>query len=196
MFHLGIALAESGDTVSAIAALDEATMLAEARGERSVEWLARINGSDLKGEVDPHSISTAVLVDELHTAIRTFEELGDEAGLASAWQLLAFSEFMPCRFDRAEQAARRGVTHARASGTSELLAEAVRTMCFALVFGSSTPRRGTSRSTSCPTISSALLDRGFALSTRAWFESMEGSYDEGRRLAWLAVEIRSRSGRA
>jgi class 3 adenylate cyclase len=105
LFHLGIALAESGDTVSAIAALDEATLLAEARGERSVEWLARINGSDLKGEVDPHSISTDALVEELHTAIRTFEELGDEAGLASAWQILAFSE--SCRVGSTVRSRRR-----------------------------------------------------------------------------------------
>ena len=50
---------------------------------------------------------------------------------------------MPCRFDRGEQAARRGVTHARASGDERPAAEAVRTMCFALSSGPRTPAAGT-----------------------------------------------------
>ena len=52
---------------------------------------------------DPHSTSTQECREELEEAIREFEELGDEVGLATAWAKLAFLEFIPCRFDRAEQ---------------------------------------------------------------------------------------------
>ena len=77
-------------------------------GDVSLEWLARI--WPLRGVVE-RSIPTACPREEcrveLEEAIREFEELGDETGLATAWTKLAFLEFIPCRYDRAERAARR-----------------------------------------------------------------------------------------
>jgi tetratricopeptide (TPR) repeat protein len=68
-------------------------------------------------------------------------------------------------------------------------------MCFALAFGSTTPEAGylTLDELSDDVGRSRSIEAS-ALSTRAWFASMEGSYEEARRLAWLAVEIEESLG--
>ena len=141
-YHLGVALAEVEDARAAFAAFDEAVQRAGASGDRSLEWLARVGRSEVQSNIDPHSLSTEAFREELEEAIRVFDELGDETGLATACRSLAFLEFMPCRFDSAARAARRAVTHARACGDDRLLSESLRTLLFSQAFGSATPEAG------------------------------------------------------
>ena len=70
-------------------------------------------------------------------------------------------------------------------------------MCFALVFGSTTPAAGylTLDELSDDIVRSRSIEAS-ALSTRAWFASMEGSYDEGDDSPGSRSRSRSRSGRA
>ncbi len=59
-------------------------------------------------------------------AIRGSRSSATSAGLATAWTKLAFtSSSCPCRYDRAERAARRAAEHARRSGEDLLLANAL-----------------------------------------------------------------------
>ena len=69
------------------------------------------------------------------------ENSEDEAGLATAWTLLAFLGFMPCRYDQADLAAGRAVEHARRSGEEVLLARALRMRLFSQDLGSATRKR-------------------------------------------------------
>ena len=48
--------------------------------------------------VDPHAVSTARFREEIHEAIGIFESLGDKRAQARAWLLLAWTEWMPCRY--------------------------------------------------------------------------------------------------
>ena len=190
LYYLGVALDEVDDARAAFAALDESVRLAAASEDRSLEWLARISRSEVQTNADPHSLSTEAFREELEEAVREFEELGDEAGLATAWAKLAFLEFTPCRFDRAERAARRAVEHARRSGDDRLLTDALRYLLFAQLFGSATPEeRRRTLDELTEDISRTRSLEASALAVRGSFRAMEGSFDEARRLTGLAIEI-------
>ncbi|MDQ6719340.1 MAG: hypothetical protein M3003_00920, partial [Candidatus Dormibacteraeota bacterium] len=120
-------------------AYEEAVGLARDTGDRSLEWLARIRRSSTQMLTDPHGMPTEEFRSELEEAARAFEELGDDAALATVWTKLAEIEWMPCRYDRAESAARRAVEHARRSGDERLLAEALLISIAAPMFGTATP---------------------------------------------------------
>lgn len=189
-YDLGIVLDEVGDVNATFAALDEAVRLASASGDRSLEWLARIERSEVLTDADPHSKSTEECRDELEEAVREFEELGDEAGLATAWTKLAYLEFMPCRYDGAERAARRAVEHARRCGDERLLADALRFMLFSQHFGSATPKEGyRTLDELFKDISRTRALEASALVVRGFYHCMEGSFDEARRLIGLGIEI-------
>lgn len=195
LYHLADALGEADDARAAFVAFDEAARFAAVSGDRSLEWLARIGRSEMQTEADPHSLSTDEFREELEEAISGFEELGDEAGLAAAWRKLAFLEFTPCRFDRAERAAHRAVAHARACDDDRLLIESLRTLLFAQAYGSTTPEEG------YRTLDGLLEDvsrsrpiEASALAVRGAFEAMEGWFDEARRHVGLAVQIEEALG--
>jgi tetratricopeptide (TPR) repeat protein len=189
-YHLGIALDEVSDARASLAAFEEAVRFAADSGDRSLEWLARISRSEVLTNADPRSLSTEEFRAELEEAIRHFDELGDETGLATAWSKLAFLEFVPNRFERAEQAARRAIDHARRSGDDRLLNDAIRYLLFSEWFGSATPQEG--RRTLDELVDDLARTRPLeaaANAVRGSFEAMEGSFDEARRLTTLAVEV-------
>ena len=70
---------------------------------------------------------------------RAFEELGDDAALATVWTELAMIEWMPCRFHRATLAADRAIEHARRSGDKRLLSKAVVPLIAGQMLGLATP---------------------------------------------------------
>jgi class 3 adenylate cyclase/tetratricopeptide (TPR) repeat protein len=190
LYHLGVALDEVGDIHETLAAFDEAMRLSSKRGDRSLAWLARIWRSEVKANADPHSTSTQDCRDELEEAIRGFEGLGDEAGLATAWAKLAFLEFTPCRYDHATRAARRAVEHARLSGDDRLFTDAVRYLLFSLMYGSATAEEG--RRTLDALTGDLSRTRSLdatGLAVRGWFQAIEGSFDDARRLTGRAIEI-------
>ncbi len=181
LYHLGVTLDEVGDSQEALATFDEAMRLST--GDRSVEWLARIWRSEVQSNLDPHSTSTQECRDELEAAIRSFDELDDETGLATAWTKLAFLEFIPCRYDHANRAAHRAMEHARRSGDDRLFTDALRYLLFSQLFGSSTPEEG--RRTLDDLTEDLSRTRSLeatAFAVRGWFQALEGSFDEARRL--------------
>jgi len=190
LYHLGVALDEVGESHATLAAFDEAAKLAAETDDRVLERLARIWRSEVQTNADPHSLSTDAFRKELEEAIREFDELGDEAGMATAWAKLAFLEFVPCRFDRAERAAHRAVEHARRSGDVRLLTDAVRYRLFSLCFGYATPEAGRRTVDDlAEDISRSRSLEASALAARGSLEAMEGSFDEARRLTRAAIDV-------
>ena len=88
---------------------------------------------------DPHAMPTDEFRAELERAARAFEEIHDEAALATVWTEIAQVEWMPCRFDRAEEAARRAVEYARRSDDERLVAGPLLLSIAASVLGTATP---------------------------------------------------------
>ena len=133
---------------------------------------------------DPHGMSTEVLRAELEEAASAFEELGDEAALATVWTELAEIEWMPCRYDRAERAARRAIEHARRSGDERLLANALIISLAAPMLGTATPQEGIRGLDDLGAdLSRSRQLEGVGLIVRAFYLAMQGDFDEARRLS-------------
>jgi tetratricopeptide (TPR) repeat protein len=109
--------------------------------------------------------------------------------------MLAFLEFMPLRFDRAEQAARRAVAYARACDDDRLLLDSFRTLLFSQVFGTTTPEEGVrALDGMLEDVSGSRPIEASTLAVRGSFEAMEGSFDEARRLTNRAIGIEEALG--
>ena len=189
LLDLGEALTWVGDARGGFAAMDEAVAMAETAGDRSLAWLAKLGRSSALMLTDPHAKSTEENRRELEDAVAVFEELGDEAGLATVWTHLAEIEWMPCRFATAERAARRAVEHARRAGDARLLAGALFRLVAAQSFGVATPEVGIATLDELRAdLSSTRLLETIAWVERGCYAAMEGDIHEARRLIALGRE--------
>jgi class 3 adenylate cyclase/tetratricopeptide (TPR) repeat protein len=190
LYDLAVALEDLGDARAAFETFDEVVRLAAASGDRSLRWLAAIWRSEVQTNVDPRSLSQQECRDELEEAIRAFEELGDEAGLATAWTKLAFIDFYPCRYDHAQRGARRAAEHARRIGDDRLLTDALQFLLLSQSLGSTTPEEGRrTLDELSDDISRSRSLESTALVAAGLIAVAEGSIDEGRRLTRLAAQI-------
>jgi class 3 adenylate cyclase/tetratricopeptide (TPR) repeat protein len=178
------------DVNEAFAAFDGAVEAAAEAGDRSRELLARIRRSSVQMLADPHGKSTEEFRSEVDEAAREFETLEDEVGLATVWNEIVGVEWMPCRFERAERAARRALEHARRSGDDRLVTRALPPMIGAGAFGVAKPEEGVRTLDGLrDDLSRSRVLEGFDLAVRGFYAAMEGSFDEARRLIGLAIEI-------
>jgi class 3 adenylate cyclase/tetratricopeptide (TPR) repeat protein len=190
LYDLGQALSWVGEARPAFATFDEAIEVASAAGDRSLELLARIRRSDTQMLTDPHAKPTEEFRAELEEAVRVFEELGDDAALATVWTELAQIEWMPCRYERAEIAARRAIEYARRSGDERIIAAPLLLAIAAAMFGTALPAEGIAGLDELSQeLSRSRQMAAFALVSRGYYLGMEGSFDEARRLLDAAHEV-------
>ena len=116
LYDVGRASLRGLDPRVAFAALDEAVAAAAASGQRSIEWMARIDRGSLQLMLDPIGFTTDDLRAEVAAARAELEAGGDDEALAIVWMGLVQVEWIPCRFDAAREAAMHAVDHARRSG--------------------------------------------------------------------------------
>jgi class 3 adenylate cyclase/tetratricopeptide (TPR) repeat protein len=110
--ELGAVLIETGDWQAAEAALTEAIESARLIGDRRAEAIATVRSQWLRTHTLRYSSNVEVLP-ELEHAMATFEELGDDAGLADAWIFRGEIEFWSGDASRAVVAVDRAIGHAR-----------------------------------------------------------------------------------
>ena len=109
--NLASALARTGQLAQADAVLNEAIDGAVARGDQRLASDARVERalwrlwSDLDSEDDARSTA--------ENAVRVFEGLGDELGLAKAWRLMHDAA---STWDEGQDALERAMTHAQLAG--------------------------------------------------------------------------------
>ena len=84
---LGAALIEAGELVQAETVLARAETAAAAEGDRRLELRARLERCWLQLRAEP-KVAASGVQEIAERAIKTFEELDDDAGLARAWSLL------------------------------------------------------------------------------------------------------------
>jgi class 3 adenylate cyclase/tetratricopeptide (TPR) repeat protein len=179
----------------AFAAADEAVEAAAAAGQTSIGWLARVERSFAHQLVEPHGKPTQEIRDELAGAIAALEEAGDEAGLATAWRRRAEVEWMPCRYDTAEEAAGRAVEHARRTGKRSLLGPAMGIRAAAELFGTKRPDEMlASLEAAASEIGEEGLFGHLLLVQRSACAAMQGDVERARRLSDDATARAERMG--
>jgi class 3 adenylate cyclase/DNA-binding SARP family transcriptional activator/tetratricopeptide (TPR) repeat protein len=131
---LGRALTEQGRLEQAEVVLSEAIESGRAAGERGVAADAAVALSWVRLHTDPHSTHENARL-ELKKAIRVFEELHDEGGLARALGLAGILRLWDGQAEAAIEALERAAGHAHAAGDRAQESESLRFLVVAVLHG-------------------------------------------------------------
>jgi tetratricopeptide (TPR) repeat protein len=133
VFDLGVAQMETGRLEEAHATYERAAALAEARGDLSTEWYARLQRSGLEADVHPE-LGTEALTAEAAEAFRVFTDLEDDLGLAKVWHRRGFVAAVACRWGETQEDFERARSHAGRAGADrdEAVASSMLFYCFVL----------------------------------------------------------------
>jgi class 3 adenylate cyclase/tetratricopeptide (TPR) repeat protein len=132
---LGAALLEVGELVRAEGVLSRAIEEAEAAGEREIELRARLWLAHIEMRTDP-SRGADEIGRTAEEAIQVFEELGDEAGLADAWNMLSHVHWIRSQWSRRTDALERALEHARRAGDRRREGQILGALTVSLLWGS------------------------------------------------------------
>ncbi len=111
----GIQLLRLGELQHADGVLTEAVERAQTFGATGAEWLARVERAHTQIHLDPEG-KTEAARSIAERAILVLGELGDDAGLARAWELMGVVHWMAARAGAAKDAAEQGLIHAKRAG--------------------------------------------------------------------------------
>ena len=128
--------------------------------------------------VDPRAVSTSRFREEIHEAIGIFESLGDERAQAQAWLLLAWTEWMPCRYAEALADLTQALEIARRAEDRRTVDEVTEMTAGAMYFGPTPAKKALDRTTemlSDPLLSP--LSRGVVTGFRGGLHAMAGDLD-------------------
>jgi class 3 adenylate cyclase len=112
---LGAALIEAGELVQAETVLARAETAAAAEGDRRLELRALLERCWLQLRAEP-KVGASGVQEIAERAIKTFEELDDDAGLARAWSLLGGVHWFASRWGARAEALERALVYARRAG--------------------------------------------------------------------------------
>jgi tetratricopeptide (TPR) repeat protein len=120
---------------------------------------------------------------ESEDAIRVFEASGDEAGLAMAWRLLAWSAGIACRYGDAADAAERAAHHARRAGDVRQERRAVTAYAAAASLGPTLVDDAIARcETALEQTAGDRQSEGQLIAVLAGLYAMQGMFDRAREL--------------
>jgi tetratricopeptide (TPR) repeat protein len=142
LYDAGRASLRGLDPPVAFAALDEAVAAAATAGQRSLEWMARIDRSVGLMMVDPLGFTSDDFRAELEAARAELGSDGDDEALAVLWLGFVQVEWNPCRFDAGREAAIKAVEHARRTQDRSLLMDATTLNLATELLGSTSPAEG------------------------------------------------------
>jgi len=134
-FQLALALIAAGDVERAEALLEEVADEAGAKGERPIELRSRIHWQYLRPFTHPLETRYARLLEAGEEGVRIFAELGDDAGLAAAWNLIATAHYFWSHHGPRLQAAEQALEHATRAGDFALASDCVGKVAFAMLHG-------------------------------------------------------------
>jgi tetratricopeptide (TPR) repeat protein len=187
---LAEALVATGKLERARSMLNDVIDEARERGDQRNEWLARLTYAYVSERVVPHEWMDDRMKETAEGALRVFEALSDDRGLAHAWALAGRVSWNQNHYDEAARQYARALAHAHRTGDElgELIA--LGSLHQAMFYGTahvSEVRRQRERFLARVGESSA---PGFrALLTLASLCAMEDAADESRRLFHRAKSI-------
>jgi class 3 adenylate cyclase/predicted ATPase len=187
---LAEALQSTGKLEQARSLLSDVIEEAGERGDQRNEWLARLSYADVSERVVPHEWVDDRMQETAEHALRVFEALSDDRGLARAWGWAARVSWTKNHYDEAARQSARALAHARRTGDEREELIALNALLWEMFLGSahvSEVRRQIERFLARVGESSA---PGFdALLMLAGLCAMEGAADESRRLFQGAKSI-------
>jgi class 3 adenylate cyclase/tetratricopeptide (TPR) repeat protein len=180
---LAVALTEAGQFQRAEAVLGDALEVAERGGYEVVRAYARLEDINLRVLSDPEGMFTEGL-HQAELAISLFERVGDERGLAKAWNVAGHSHCDLGSTTVAEQAWWEAAKHAEAAGDQRELAEALSWLALATRFGPIPVARGID-------VCDIVLERAgsdqkvqaYVFDARCVLEAMLGKFSRARETA-------------
>jgi tetratricopeptide (TPR) repeat protein len=190
---LAEALESTGKLEDARNLLSDVIEEAGERGDQRNEWLARLRYASVSSSVAPHEWTTDRLKETAERALRVFEALSDDRGLAVAWIQAAQVSGNQKHHDQAARQYARALAHARRIGDEwgELIAllsalNVLRAMFYGSALVSEVRRQiegflARVGESSRPGLQAVL--------TLAALCAMEGAADESRRLFHRAKSI-------
>ena len=115
---LGRSLAWTGEESRAIEVIEAMNEAASSIGDRALQMHAALALAEFRAWRDP--ATWVAWAPTAERAIEVFERVRDEAGLARAWDLLAWYHVSRNHYAESTSAAQRGLIHARAAGDRAL----------------------------------------------------------------------------
>jgi class 3 adenylate cyclase/predicted ATPase len=192
---LAEALQSTGKLEEARSLLNDVIEEAGERGDQRNEWLARLSYADVSERVAPHEWVDDRMQETAERALRVFEALSDDLGLARAWGWAARVSWTKNHYDEAARQSARALAHARRTGDEREELMALNALLWETYQGSAhvgEVRRQIERVLARVGESSA---PGFdALLMLAGLCAMEGAADESRRLFHRAKSIGEEMG--
>ena len=190
---LGRALRDRGDLQEADTALASAIDAAEHAGDLLFAEHARIERADLRLNLDVESELESVLALAEH-AIATFEQAGDEQGLARALRLVADVHWGRCRLVERKEVLERALVHATRAGDQREAREISVGLCGVALFGPMPVAEGIDY---CHRILEQAADdrrlQAFVQNDLAVLVAAQGRFDEARavleRAQWIFDEL-------
>jgi tetratricopeptide (TPR) repeat protein len=188
--RLAEALVYTGKLEQARSLLNDVIEDAGERGDRRNEWLARLSYAQVSSQVVPDEWTTDRMKETAGRALRVFEALSDDRGLAHARGLAAKAYWNQNHYDEAATQYTRALAHARRTGDEREELIALTPLLQAMY-------RRTAHVSEVRRQMERYVDRvgefsapGFyALLTLAGLCAMEGAADESRRLSRRAKSI-------
>jgi class 3 adenylate cyclase/tetratricopeptide (TPR) repeat protein len=179
----GEALLQVGRFADAEAVLDEAIEQARVRAAAEVAAHAALVRLLVRLRTGAeHWLDEAA--ETITPAMAVFQEAEDDAGMARAWRLLAFSHGTASHFGKAAEASEQALNYARKAGDRRQEGRAATAYAAAAVFGPTPVPEAIER---CERAAEqAAGDRqlqGFVLSLLASLVAMQGSFERARELA-------------
>ena len=188
--ELNIAHDLAGDRRAALAALEEARSLDDDGDGSSVALRAELRTIRLNRSLDPSVESYGRSAARIRSIIAELEPLDDVLGLADAWEALGMAEWGSARFDEAAQAFRTSIGYARRTQDPRAVRSPSFAHCVAMTMGSVrlAEARAEARET-YDAFGSGPASEAFTTTIEADFASMEGKFEEARRLAARSMVI-------
>jgi tetratricopeptide (TPR) repeat protein len=204
----GVAMYEAGQQEQALEVL--AAAAAAAAGDTAARWHATLERAAMEWAMHPERWAPDEVLRLAGEARAAFEELGDDAGQASAWRLVSDVHALRVRLADAGAAAERALEHARRAGDQRGQAESLFAVVTALRYGPAPADAGVRR---CERLLREGLEDPRAatavLATLAVLEGRRGRFDRARRLLaeahgraedlgvrWLVAMVDWQAGRA
>jgi tetratricopeptide (TPR) repeat protein len=188
MRELSSAFWSVGEVARAEALLNGFLEAATALGDRRAEWYAILDRAIWRHLVDPGATADELL-DVSERAVRIFEELDDDRGLARAWRRMAYVPRARGHFAMSEDAIERAIAYARKAGDAQEEARSIDNLCTVLFLGPTPADEGIGRCEDLLSETRSRMMEANIVTSLAGLKAMRGEFDDARELCSRAETI-------